>query len=43
MKFTAAKAGTFAMVCLMPPHALTGMWIRFDVSAESTAGFKTGS
>lgn len=43
VKFTAAKAGNYAMVCLMPPHALTGMWIRFDVSADSTAGLKTGT
>lgn len=43
VKFTAAKAGNYAMVCLMPPHALTGMWIRFDVSSDGSAGLKTGA
>ena len=43
VKFTATTAGNYAMVCLMPPHALTGMWIRFDVAADGSAGFKAGA
>ena len=30
--FTAASAGEYAMVCYIPGHAVTGMWIRFNVS-----------
>jgi Sulfocyanin (SoxE) domain len=30
-RFTAAKAGTFALACGVPGHALIGMWDEFDV------------
>jgi uncharacterized cupredoxin-like copper-binding protein len=30
--FTADTAGEYAMVCYIPGHAVTGMWIRFNVS-----------
>lgn len=40
--FTASEAGEYAMVCYVPAHATQGMWIRFDVSAEGEAGFRTG-
>ncbi len=36
--FTADVAGEYAMVCYVPGHALTGMWVRFNVSAEGEAG-----
>ena len=36
--FTADIAGEYAMVCYVPGHALTGMWVRFNVSAEGEAG-----
>ena len=39
--FTADVAGEYAMVCYIPGHALSGMWIRFNVSAESEAGGST--
>jgi FtsP/CotA-like multicopper oxidase with cupredoxin domain len=30
--FTADAAGEYAMVCYIPAHAVTGMWVRFNVS-----------
>lgn len=41
VEFTADKAGNYSMVCYVPAHAATGMWIRFDVSAEGQAGLRT--
>jgi hypothetical protein len=41
LKFTAAKAGSYTLNCFIPGHALTGMWIRFDVSADGKAGVTT--
>ena len=38
LTFTADKAGEFALVCYIPAHAATGMWIGFTVSAEGKAG-----
>lgn len=40
--FTASEAGEYALVCYVPAHATQGMWIRFDVSADGEAGFRTG-
>lgn len=40
--FTASEAGEYALVCYVPAHATQGMWIRFNVSAEGDAGFRTG-
>lgn len=39
--FTASEAGDYALVCLVPAHALTGMWIGFRVSADGSAGLET--
>ena len=36
--FTASAAGEYSMVCYIPGHAATGMWIRFNVSADGSAG-----
>lgn len=36
--FTATTAGEYAMVCVIPGHAATGMWINFNVSSDGTAG-----
>lgn len=41
--FTASKAGKYAAVCYMAGHAATGMWIRFNVSAEGKAGVQSTS
>jgi uncharacterized cupredoxin-like copper-binding protein len=38
--FVAARAGHYAMICVLPAHALTGMWVRFDVSADGSAGVR---
>ena len=35
IQFTADTAGEYTMVCYIPGHAATGMWIRFNVSAVS--------
>lgn len=36
--FTASEAGSYSMVCYIPGHAVSGMWIHFNVSAEGEAG-----
>jgi sulfocyanin len=38
ISFTAATAGNYSMVCFVPGHAATGMWVRFNVSTDGTAG-----
>jgi sulfocyanin len=43
LHFTATTPGHYAMVCVMPGHAVAGMWVRFDVSSEGTAGLSTTS
>jgi uncharacterized cupredoxin-like copper-binding protein len=39
--FTAATAGNYSMVCYIPGHAATGMWIHFNVSADGSKGVQT--
>lgn len=36
--FTADRAGEFAMICYVPGHAVAGMHIPFNVSADGQAG-----
>jgi sulfocyanin len=36
--FTASEAGEYTLVCYIPGHAVSGMWIRFVVSADGDAG-----
>jgi sulfocyanin len=36
--FVADAAGEYAMVCYIPGHAATGMYVYFNVSADGTAG-----
>lgn len=36
--FVADAAGEYTMVCLVPGHAVSGMWIRFVVSDTDEAG-----
>jgi len=38
LTFTADAAGEYSMVCYIPAHALSGMWVRFTVSAEGESG-----
>lgn len=40
--FTASEAGNYAMVCLVPAHAAQGMWVHFNVSADGSAGVRSG-
>ena len=40
--FTAAKAGTYALVCGVPGHAVGGMWIVFKVAAIARPMVGTG-
>lgn len=42
IEFTAAQAGNYALVCYIPAHALAGMWIHFNVSAEGEVGVREG-
>ena len=39
--FTASEAGEYSLVCYVPAHAATGMWINFNVSADGEAGVRT--
>ena len=41
IRFTAGTAGEYAMVCYVPAHATAGMWVRFNVSSDGTAGVRT--
>ncbi len=36
--FTASEAGNYSLVCYIPGHTISGMWLRFNVSAEGDAG-----
>lgn len=38
--FTASTAGEYALVCPVPAHAVTGMWIGFDVSESGESGLR---
>ena len=39
--FTAGAAGEYRMICYVPGHAATGMWINFNVSGDGSAGVHT--
>ena len=41
--FTADKAGSYTLNCFIPGHAMSGMWIHFDVSADGKAGVQTSA
>jgi sulfocyanin len=36
--FVASTAGEYTIVCYIPAHAISGMWIKFVVSADGQAG-----
>jgi sulfocyanin len=36
--FTADAAGEYTLVCYIPGHAVTGMWIYFNVSSDGSSG-----
>ncbi|MCE2422140.1 MAG: hypothetical protein J4G03_02285 [Gemmatimonadetes bacterium] len=38
--FTASSAGAYALVCVVPAHAMQGMWLDFEVSADGEAGLR---
>ena len=38
LTFVADKAGDYALLCFIPAHATTGMWIGFTVSSDGKAG-----
>jgi sulfocyanin len=42
VSFTASQAGQYSMVCFIPGHAATGMWIHFNVSSDGTSGVQGG-
>lgn len=41
VSFTADKAGDYTLLCFIPAHALSGMWVHFKVSADGSAGVST--
>ncbi len=41
VRFVASAAGDYALVCPVPAHAVTGMWIGFEVSANGESGLRT--
>jgi FtsP/CotA-like multicopper oxidase with cupredoxin domain len=40
IEFTADRKGTYALACMMPAHAMTGMWLRVEVVASDEVGFE---
>ncbi len=36
--FTASEAGEYTMLCYVPAHGVSGMWVKFVVSADGEAG-----
>jgi len=40
LTFVADTAGEYALICYVPAHALTGMWIGFIVSEDGSAGIQ---
>lgn len=38
ISFVASEAGEYSMVCYIAGHAVSGMWLHFNVSAEGEAG-----
>ena len=38
--FVASEAGEYALVCLLPANAVTGMWIGFEVSESGDSGLR---
>jgi uncharacterized cupredoxin-like copper-binding protein len=43
ISFTADKPGQYSLVCYMPGHATTGMWMHFHVTEGGKAGVSTSS
>jgi uncharacterized cupredoxin-like copper-binding protein len=43
ISFTADKPGQYSLVCYMPGHAATGMWMHFHVTEGGTPGVSTSS
>lgn len=41
LTFTASTAGEYTMLCYVPGHAATGMWLAFNVSSDGSAGVQT--
>ena len=41
LTFVASAAGEYSLLCYIPGHAVTGMWINFTVSSDGSAGVKT--
>lgn len=38
IQFVASEAGNYSLVCYIPGHAATGMWLYFNVSGDGEAG-----
>ena len=38
LTFKATKPGNYSLVCYMPGHAAAGMWVHFNVVADTAAG-----
>jgi uncharacterized cupredoxin-like copper-binding protein len=38
--FTASQAGEYSLVCYVPGHAMIGMYVHFNVSADGEAGVR---
>jgi len=38
ISFVASEAGEYVLVCYIPAHAVSGMWVKFIVSADGEAG-----
>jgi uncharacterized cupredoxin-like copper-binding protein len=40
LTFVASEAGSYSLICYIPAHALTGMYVPFTVSADGEAGVR---
>lgn len=41
LSFVAATAGQYSIICYIPGHAVTGMWMHFTVSSDGSSGVTT--
>jgi sulfocyanin len=41
VSFTAAPAGDYLLYCGVPAHGLSGMWVRFEISADAEQPYVT--
>lgn len=43
IRFTTERVGAYAIICYIPAHAFTGMWMRLNVVADGDVSFDPGT